>query len=247
MPNCSALILGATGATGRHVLTELLASSEYSQVTEVGRRVTSFPHGSSIPGREKLKQKVIDFEKIDQEGLSDSGYDAVFITLGTTRTAAGSAAAFERIDREYVLNSAKAAKSTDPSKQQRLIYLSSGGSSASSPFLYLKSKGLTEQGLARLNYSDTIIFRPGVLTQTQRGNERFGEKISGMFTRVASYFGNDYEIPVPLLAKAIVRAGEVGSEGLPSDVALPSTVQVDGGKFTAINNRGASALGGWSK
>jgi oxidoreductase len=80
MANRSALILGATGATGRHVLTELLASSEYSQVTEIGRRVTSFPQDSSLPGREKLTQKVVDFEKIDQEGLSDGGYDAVFIT-----------------------------------------------------------------------------------------------------------------------------------------------------------------------
>jgi len=246
MPNRSALILGATGAVGRHLLIELLASSEYSQVTELGRKVTTFQEGHQILGREKLKQKVIDFEKIDQEGLSEGSYDAVYITLGTTRKAAGSAANFEKIDREYVINAAKAAKSGDTSKQQRLLYLSSGGSSASSPFLYTRSKGLTEQGLANLKYSDTIIFRPGLLTQ--RGEARFAEKAFGIFTRIVSTFGNDYEIPVQQLAKAMVRAGEVGSEGLPKDIALPTTVEVkEGGKFTAIGNRGSSALGDWTK
>jgi len=39
----------------------------------------------------------------------------------------------------------------------------SAGSSASSPFLYPSSKGLTEQGLAALGYSRTVILRPGYL------------------------------------------------------------------------------------
>ena len=80
MPNRSALVLGATGAVGRLVLTELLASSEYSQVTEIGRRVTSFQNGKQIPGKEKLKQKVVDLENIEQERLSEAAYDAVYIT-----------------------------------------------------------------------------------------------------------------------------------------------------------------------
>jgi len=245
MANRSALIIGATGAVGRHLLSELLASSEYSQVTEVGRRVTAFQEGQSIPGKDKLVQKVVNFDKIDQEGLSEANYDAVYITLGTTRAAAGSAVNFEKIDREYVINAAKAAKSQDASRQQRLLYLSSAGSSPSSPFLYPKSKGLTEHGLAALKYSDTIIFRPGLLTQ--REDPRFAEKAFGLFTRVASVFGNDYQIPIQHVAKAMTRAGEVGTSGLPSD-ALPTTVEaMDGGKFTVIANRGASALSGWSK
>jgi len=245
MANRSALIIGATGSVGKHLLSELLASGEYNQVTEIGRRVTSFQEGQSVPGKEKLKQKVINFDKIDQEGLSEGNYDAVYITLGTSRAAAGSAANFEKIDREYVINAAKAAKSQDTSCQQRLVYLSSTGSSPSSPFLYPKSKGLTELGLAALKYSDTIIFRPGLLTH--RDEPRFAEKALGLFTRVASVFGNDYEIPVQQVAKAITRAGEVGTGGLPSD-ALPTTVETkDGGKFTVIGNRGASALSGWTK
>jgi hypothetical protein len=44
--------------------------------------VTSFPEGQTILGKEKLKQKVVDFDKIDQEGLSEGKYDAVYITYG---------------------------------------------------------------------------------------------------------------------------------------------------------------------
>jgi len=41
--------------------------------------------------------------------------------------------------------------------------------------LYPRSKGLTEQALAELGYKDTIIFRPSVLSNTQRSESRLGE------------------------------------------------------------------------
>ena len=40
---------------------------------------------------------------------------------------------------------------------------------------YTRSKGLTEQALAELGYKDTIVFRPGFLSNTQRSDSRFGE------------------------------------------------------------------------
>jgi len=97
----TALILGATGATGRHLLRELLSNSEWSKVGEYGRRVTP---ESSLPGnRSKLEQKAIDFENLDAAGLKDGRWDVVFVTLGTTRASAGSAEMFEKIDRECVV------------------------------------------------------------------------------------------------------------------------------------------------
>ena len=65
----------------------------------------------------------------------------LFCSLGSTRAQAGSAAAFEKIDREfvlpfllasfgyfiflrYVINAARAAKSDDPAHEQRLVYVS---------------------------------------------------------------------------------------------------------------------------
>jgi len=50
----SALVLGATGAVGKHILSGLLASPEYTRVGEFGRRVTAV---ESPP--EKLIQRTI--------------------------------------------------------------------------------------------------------------------------------------------------------------------------------------------
>jgi len=50
-----------------------------------------------------------------------------------------------------------------------------GAANPNSSAPYLRSKGLTEQALAELGYKDTIMFRPAVLSNTQRSNFRFAE------------------------------------------------------------------------
>ncbi|KAG0697933.1 hypothetical protein DFH29DRAFT_878356 [Suillus ampliporus] len=236
----TALVLGATGATGRHLLRELLASNQWSKVGEYGRRVT--PEADLPQNRGTLEQKAIDFENLDAAGLKDGRWDVVFVTLGTTRAKAGSAEMFEKIDREYVVNACKAAKTNDPTHEQRVVYLSSGTANPSSSFLFPRSKGLTELGLARLGYADTIIFRPGFLKGAQREETRLAETIYGYVTGVASHFTSSVEIQVPVLAKAIMKAGILGSSGLPSTVGASKAGQ-EGASFTLIGNKGAIILG----
>jgi oxidoreductase len=233
----SALVIGATGAVGKNVLKELLSSTYFTKVGEYGRRVT--PLDSITTGKEKLEQKVIDFEKVDDAGLKDGKWDVVFITLGTTMANAGSAAGFEKIDREYVVNSARAAKSD--SSTQRLIYVSSAGANPTSRFLYTRSKGLTEVGLADLGYSDTIVFRPGFLTKAGRAKASVSENIVGHLASFASHFSPSIEIPVSLLGKSIVQAGRLGSAALPP---VAEGYKASGSTpFTVIGNKGAVALG----
>jgi len=74
----SAVIIGATGQVGRQVLKNLLASSEFTRVGEYGRRVT--PADQITTGKDKLEQKVIDFEKITESGLKEGKWDVVYIT-----------------------------------------------------------------------------------------------------------------------------------------------------------------------
>lgn len=74
----SALIIGATGQTGHHLLQSLLASPHFTRVGEYGRKVTS-PSDIKI-GKNKLEQKVVDFEKIQEYGLKQGKWDVVFIT-----------------------------------------------------------------------------------------------------------------------------------------------------------------------
>jgi oxidoreductase len=96
----TALILGATGQVGGYLLRELLSNPNFTRVGEFGRRNT--PLDALTAGKDKLVQKVIDFEKPEAAGLGEDKWDVVFITLGTTAKAAGSSEAFERIDRESV-------------------------------------------------------------------------------------------------------------------------------------------------
>ncbi|TDL26625.1 hypothetical protein BD410DRAFT_783713 [Rickenella mellea] len=237
----SALILGATGATGKHLLRNLLASPHFSRVGEYGRRVTPADQlGGEIPP--KLVQKTVDFEKIGEAGLAEGKWDVVFVTLGTTRKAAGSAEAFEKIDREYVINSARAAKSNDPSHSQRIVYCSSGGANASSSMLYMRSKGLTENGLAALGYADTIVFRPGYLKNAERGGSRLAETVLAPVMNALSLVSSSLQIDVEVLAKGMRLAGQLGSSALPPS-AQASRAGPSNAQFTLIGNSGALALG----
>lgn len=121
---------------------------------------------------------------------------------------------FVRIDRDYVLAAAKAARVQG--KHQSFAYCSvslhhasiqsgpvyqplhatcagkgigenadsrscqqSNSASSSSLFPYLKSKGLTEEGIAAAGYDDLIVFRPALLAVPGgRGEARFMESIA---------------------------------------------------------------------
>lgn len=61
---------------------ELLSSQNYTRVGEFGRRVTPLdsPYVPKDPGvKEKLKQEVVDFEKLDVEKWKEGSWDVVFI------------------------------------------------------------------------------------------------------------------------------------------------------------------------
>jgi len=123
------------------------------------------------------------------------------------------------------------------------------GADANSSFLYMKSKGLTERGLAQLGYADTIIFRAGFLKGAQRpDSRRIMDSMISVMSGVASCFSPNAEIEIPLLAKAMAKAGSLGSSGIPADVGA---TRVDVGAdananawFTALTNKAAVLLGG---
>ena len=82
-----------------------------------------------------------------------------------------------------VLSTAQCVLFLVPWQNPRLIVLQSNGANLKAPFLYPQSKGLTERDLASLGYNDTIIFRPGLLADTQRNDPRFAESAFGCVYR----------------------------------------------------------------
>src|SRR5919198_5277785 len=82
----TALLAGATGLVGGHVLELLLADSEWTHVVTIGRRSTPIRH-------DKLEQRVLDLGAL--EAVADLPHAAdVFCCLGTTIKQAGSRPAF---------------------------------------------------------------------------------------------------------------------------------------------------------
>lgn len=80
MTGQTALLLGATGQVGQNILKELLSSQHFTKIGEFGRRVT-VPESIPDKDKEKLVQKTIDFEKLDEAGLTKEKWDVVFISL----------------------------------------------------------------------------------------------------------------------------------------------------------------------
>lgn len=74
----SALVLGGTGAAGKHVLKEVLLSQRFSRVIECGRSVTV---QTKLPeaGISKLEQKTVDFENLDVSMIKQGNWDVIFI------------------------------------------------------------------------------------------------------------------------------------------------------------------------
>ncbi|KAK7685081.1 hypothetical protein QCA50_011918 [Cerrena zonata] len=232
MSGKTALIFGATGATGRVLLQELLGSASYTLVGEYGRRTT--PSDQITVGKDKLRQKVVDFEKLDEAQLNELRWDVVFMCLGSRISGMGAAAAatFEKVDREYVVNAAKAARTTDGSSSQRLVYISGFTPNTEARRLYSRSKAFTERDLAAIGYEETIFFRPGGLTDGQRSERRLGEVIAHSIISLNKSWSDKLLMPIPVLAKALKNAGTLAL-GMIKPYALEGSTQ----PFTVIENK----------
>lgn len=158
-----AIIIGATGATGKDLLDILLNDSRYSIVKIFVRKKTGVKHP-------KLQEFIINFNQPESWQHLVTG-DVLFSCLGTTLKAAGSKEAQYKIDYGYQLAFAEAAgKNNIPV----LALVSSSGADANSPFFYMKMKGELEEAVKKLQFKKLLIFRPPMLIR--KGTDRSGEK-----------------------------------------------------------------------
>ena len=162
----TALIAGASGLVGSHLLEQLLASPEYDRVIALGRR----PLERANP---KLVPVVADFATLDKV-VADLRCDDVFCCLGTTIRRAGSPENFRAVDHGAVLALAWAARRNGA---QRFFLVSALGADPASRWLYNRVKGETEEALEVLGFSTLGLFRPSLLLGTRR-EFRLGERVS---------------------------------------------------------------------
>lgn len=160
----SAVVAGGTGLVGGTLLQLLSRDPIYHRVTSLVRRERPAPPGVAL--------QQVDFDRLEELALPN--VEDAFCCLGTTRRAAGSAAAFRRVDFDYVVAFARLAKR---SGAFRFMLVSSLGASPKSPFLYPRTKGECEAAIAAIGFETVVIARPSFLLGA-RAQERPGEAVA---------------------------------------------------------------------
>jgi uncharacterized protein YbjT (DUF2867 family) len=162
-----ALIFGATGAVGGELLELCLEGDRYSRVTVIARRGTVLEH-------EKLQWIEAEFDALSSlEPVSGMEEGDAYCCLGTTIKAAGSEAAFRRVDHDFVLNSARFAKQCGV---RQFSMVSALGANPEARSLYNRTKGEVEAAVIAEGFPTLRIFRPSLL-KGERDEFRLGEKI----------------------------------------------------------------------
>lgn len=163
MVDKKALLVGASGLTGGHLLNLLLQSDDYKTVIVYVRKSLQLNHP-------KLIEKIIDFETFNASVEADD----IFCCLGTTIKKAGSKQAFIKVDLDFPLKLAKLQMQAGSSK---FLIVSAMGAASNAFIFYSQVKGRLEERLKTIGFPALFIFRPSLITGN-RIEKRVAEKIS---------------------------------------------------------------------
>lgn len=201
-----ALVIGATGATGKDLVNQLLNDKEFDEVDIFVRKPVDIQN-------DKLKVHVVNFEKPEEWKDMVKG-DVAFSCLGTTLKDAGSKEAQKKVDFDYQYEFAKAAKENEV---EDYILVSAYGANPQSKIFYSKMKGELEEAVKQLHFNKITIFKPGMLER--KDSERTGEVLGSRIIKFANKLGlleSQKPLPTDILAKAMINSSKIKSNGYSS-------------------------------
>ncbi len=167
-----AVLLGATGLVGGHLLDILLEEDTYDEVLVVGRSSTGRKHP-------KLKEKLGDL-------LSDDFFKEplecqhMYCCIGTTQSKTSDLTVYKHIDYGIPVHSAAAGLKGG---MQKFLVMSSLGANPKSKMFYSRTKGQMEETLRKMSIPRLHIFRPSLLLG-KRDETRLGEKVGVAMNKV---------------------------------------------------------------
>ena len=203
MKKSRALVIGATGATGRELVNKLLLDDDFSQVTIFVRTAPTINH-------KKLKIHEIDFKDLEKYKDLIKG-DILFSALGTTKKDAGGKDQQYEIDYTYQYEFAKIA-----AENEVAIYslVSSVGANAKSSFFYPKIKGALEEAVKKLDFQKIDIFQPPMLIRhpdLMRDGEKSGIKILNKLNKIGM-LKSQKPLAVEALAEKMLKMAKTPSK-----------------------------------
>ena len=164
----TALLFGASGLVGSHVINQLISNNNYS-------KIKLFVRSSINISDPKIEIIQTDFNNLENHREDIKGDDC-FFCIGTTKKNSPDKNEYKRVELEVPKQIAQIAKSN---LVNSFVFISSGYADPKSSGDYLKFKGEVEEELKRLNFPKLGIMRPSFLLG-DRKEKRTGEKI-GIF------------------------------------------------------------------
>ena len=177
MSEQTAVVIGASGLIGSHVVDQLLHDEYFSAIRVLVRRGLALNHP-------KLQQVIIDFDDEDNYAHNFGIGDVIFCCVGTTqKKVKGDKIAYAKVDHAIPVNAAQIG--TDNSFKKFLVISSIGANPLSNNF-YLRLKGKMEKDIKQFPFRSISIFRPSILLG-KRNESRPGEKIGQVFMQAFSF------------------------------------------------------------
>ena len=144
-----ALVFGATGLVGEHLVNLLVREERYQFITLLNRKNLALDHA-------KLKQKEVDFSSMENY-KDEFRVDHVFCCLGTTIKKAKSRDAFRSVDHDLVIQLARLSQENDA---LHFLFVSAMGANSDSRIFYNKVKGEAEENVLKIGPQKITIVRP---------------------------------------------------------------------------------------
>ena len=199
-----ALIIGATGATGKDLVTQLLVDDTYSEVHCFVRKPLTLTHP-------KLHAHEVNFETPEAWADLLRG-DVAFSCLGTTLAAAGSKEAQWRVDYDYQY---AFAEHCHQNGVPTFVLVSAAGAKAQSKLFYNRMKGQLEDAIKALGFPRLLIFQPSILirSNSDRGGENFTVKVFNFLNKLG-LFKRYRPMPTAVLAQRMRKEVAIVAKGL---------------------------------
>ena len=204
----TALLFGASGLVGSHLLNQLIKDTNYSKIKLFVRSVTEIID----PKVEIIKT---DFNNL-QNHKEDVKGDDCFFCIGTTKQNSSDKDEYRRVELDIPKEIAKIAKLN---LVNSFIFVSAIYANPNSSGDYVRFKGLVEEELKRLNFPKLALMRPSFL-MGDRKEKRVGEKIGIFVFKLLSPlllgpFKKMRPIHSETVAKAMIR---VANENLEKNI-----------------------------